>query len=69
MHFLKVAALLQNNLLQNLKGLNYIYYNIYLGYTFTANSFSISHLGSTVTTWWLDSDSVVTVDNFQQYVD
>ena len=33
------------------------------------NSYSISHLLGTVTTQWLDSDSVVTVDNCQQHGD
>ena len=31
------------------------------------NSYSISHLHCTVTTRWLDSDGVVTVDNWQQH--
>ena len=31
------------------------------------NSYSISHLPDTVTTQWLDSDSVVTVDKCQQH--
>ena len=31
------------------------------------NSYSISHLLETVTAWWQDSDSVVTVDNCQQH--
>ena len=30
---------------------------------YTANSYSINHPQDTVTTWWLDSDSVVTVDD------
>ena len=33
------------------------------------NSYSISHLLGTVTTQWLDSDGVVTVDNCQQHGD
>ena len=32
-------------------------------------SYSISHLLDTVITQWLDSDSVVTVDNCQQHGD
>ena len=33
------------------------------------NSYSISHLLGTVTTQWLDSDSVVTIVNCQQHSD
>ena len=38
-------------------------------HTFTANSYAISHLLGTVTTWLLDSDSVVTVGNYWQHSD
>ena len=40
-----------------------------MGTAIQQTSYSISHLRSTVTTWWLDSDSVVTVDNCQQQGD
>ena len=33
------------------------------------NSYCISHLLGTVTTWWLDSDSIVTVANCRQHGD
>ena len=33
------------------------------------NSYSISHLLGTVITQWLDSDSIVTIDNCQQHSD
>ena len=33
------------------------------------NSYSISHLIDTVTTWWLDSDSEVTLANCWQHSD
>ena len=38
-------------------------------FTTQQNSYSISHLLGTVTTLWLDSDGVVTVDNCQQHGD
>ena len=33
------------------------------------NSYFLNHVLDTVTTWWLDSDSVVTVANCQQHDD
>ena len=36
------------------------------GYLYTANSYSISHPLGTVTSLWLDSDCVVTVENCRQ---
>ena len=38
-------------------------------YRFTANPYSISHLQSTLTTWWLDSDDVVKIVNCPQHSD
>ena len=41
----------------------------YCYYYTQQNSYSISHLSSTVTTQWLDSDGVVTFVNYRQQGD
>ena len=43
--------------------------DIFAGNITQQNSYSISHLLATATTQWLDSDSVVTVDNCRQHGD
>ena len=43
--------------------------NLNVNHNTQQNSYSISHLLGTVTTQWLDSDGIVTVDNCRQHSD